>query len=185
MTHDHAQVGMHVRKQLNVVEKQSVIVPSALSLGQVTVKDHRHELKRKLLCVKYTKRLMGSISRAVLGQLHDAKINRILAGQRRKSNRAAGGGKHRHHKRRIIVDVCVWKLRSKRPTTRAASTAHSTFTQKTLGTLPTVLKTAHSPRRGTEHQHWTWRTGTTWKHLQGWRVIPVGVLGCAVSRKPT
>ena len=23
MTHDHAQVGMHVRKQLNVVEKQS------------------------------------------------------------------------------------------------------------------------------------------------------------------
>ena len=63
-------------------------------------------LKRKLLCVKYTKRLMGSISRAVLGQLHDGKINRILAGQRRKSNRAAGGGKHRHHKRRIIVDVC-------------------------------------------------------------------------------
>ena len=106
MTHDHAQVGIHVRKQLNVVEKQSVIVPRALSLDQVTVKDHRHELKRKLLCVKYTKRLMGSISRAVLGQLHDDKINRILAGQRRKSNRAAGGGKHRHHKRRIIVDVC-------------------------------------------------------------------------------
>ena len=44
MTHDHAQVGMHVRKQLNVVEKQSVIVPRALSLGRFTVKDHRHEL---------------------------------------------------------------------------------------------------------------------------------------------
>jgi hypothetical protein len=100
MTHDHAQAGMHVRKQLNVVEKQSVIVPRALSLDQVTsVKDHRHELKRKILCLKYTMRLMGSISRAVLGQLHDDKINRVLAGQRRKSNRAAGGGKHRHHKR--------------------------------------------------------------------------------------
>ena len=45
MTHDHAQVGMHVRKQLNVVKKQSVIVPRALSLDQVTVKDHRHDLK--------------------------------------------------------------------------------------------------------------------------------------------
>jgi hypothetical protein len=161
MTHDHAQVGIHVRKQLSVVEKQSVIMPRALSLNQVTVKDHRHALKRKLLCVKYTKRLMGSISisRAVLGQLHDDKISRVLAGQRRKSNRAAGGGKHRHHKRRIIVDICGNCTAKDRQ--HELHPPHSTLKQKTLGALPTALKTAHPPRRGMEHQHWTWRTGTT------------------------
>ena len=39
--------------------------------------------------------------------------------------------------------------------------------EDTVGALPTALKTAHSPRRGTEHQHWAWGTGTTWKHPQG------------------
>jgi hypothetical protein len=170
-------------------------VPREISLDQVTsAKDHRHELERRLLCVKCTSSSWAAPARAVPGQLHDGKMRRIPAGQRCKSNRIAGSGKHRHHKRSIM---CSWRMKelySKRPTTRVAPTAHSTPTQKAPGALPTFL----SMKQRSKQLLSKWKRISTLDlggrgYLAGntrrgdGQPIPAGALACCEvsARKPT